>query len=170
MADPVEIGSLALAGRFDATCDAVADTQAVLAALHGAGWRVVRTEQIGWTRPNPWDIGPAWRGLYKGNDPGDGWTPAHLITDEWTPGGGGRVSEREQLTAALEDSGLLQDEYPDEMAARSCTCEPEAVCGAHRLLSRYNQLFEAFQRSNRERRESRAALRAAGGAPEATDG
>jgi len=86
VADPVEIGSLALAGRFDATCDAVADTQAVLAALHGAGWRVVRTEQIGWTRPNPWDIGPAWRGLYKGDDPGDGWTPAHRITDEWTPG------------------------------------------------------------------------------------
>lgn len=67
--------------------------------------------------------------------------------------------ERERLTAELDKAGLLQAEYPDEMAARSCTCEPEAVCGAHRLLARYGQLFEALQRSNRERRQARAALR-----------
>ena len=69
--------------------------------------------------------------------------------------------DREAFTAALEEAGLLQDEYPDEMARRSCTCTPDAVCGAHRLLARYEELFEAFQQANREKREARKALREA---------
>lgn len=63
------------------------------------------------------------------------------------------------MAAELEKAGLLQDEYPDEMASRSCTCEPEATCGAHRLLARYEQLFQALQLANREKREAKRALR-----------
>jgi hypothetical protein len=65
----------------------------------------------------------------------------------------------EGLAAELEKAGLLRAEYPDEMAARSCTCEPNVVCGAHRLLARYDELFKAFQQSNREKREAKKALR-----------
>jgi hypothetical protein len=53
---------------------------------------------------------------------------------------------------------LLRDEYPDQMADRSCTCEPEATCGAHRLLARYDALYEHMAGLNAERRDLRAAL------------
>jgi hypothetical protein len=68
------------------------------------------------------------------------------------------MTDTDQLAKALGDAGLLQDEYPDQMAQRSCTCTQEAVCGAHRLLARYDKLFEAFQQSNREKRKAKAAL------------
>ena len=54
---------------------------------------------------------------------------------------------------------LLRDEYPDQMAARSCTCEPEATCGAHRLLARY--LYRHMAALNAERRDLRRRLREA---------
>lgn len=50
---------------------------------------------------------------------------------------------------------LLRDEYPDQMAARSCTCEPDAVCGAHRLLARYDALYQHMAGLNAERRALR---------------
>jgi len=56
---------------------------------------------------------------------------------------------------------LLRDEYPDEMAAASCTCEPAAVCGAHRLLARYEELYEHLGKINAARRADRARRRAA---------
>ena len=71
------------------------------------------------------------------------------------------MTDHDELAAALDAAGLLQDEYPDQMAQRSCTCTPETVCGAHRLLARYDKLFKAFQQSNREKREAKAALQAA---------
>jgi hypothetical protein len=64
-----------------------------------------------------------------------------------------------EFAAAVEKAGLLQSEYPDEMARRSCTCEPDAICGAHRLLARYHQLYEAFCEANRQKREARQRLR-----------
>jgi hypothetical protein len=70
------------------------------------------------------------------------------------------VTDHDQLAAALESAGLLQDEYPEDMAQRSCTCTPDAICGAHRMLARYDALFTAFQESNRKKREAAAALRA----------
>lgn len=58
---------------------------------------------------------------------------------------------------------LLRDEYPDDMAKASCTCEPTAICGAHRLLKRYGELFDQLQKVNEERRVLRADnLRLAG--------
>jgi DNA-binding transcriptional regulator YiaG len=65
-----------------------------------------------------------------------------------------------EFVAALEGSGLLQAEYPDQMAAASCTCEPEAVCGAHRLLARYQQMYDRLVTVQAERREVKAEVRA----------
>jgi len=64
-----------------------------------------------------------------------------------------------EFAAAVEDAGLLRDEYPDDMARRSCTCEPDATCGAHRLLAHYEQLFQAFQKANREKRQAKQVVR-----------
>jgi hypothetical protein len=98
--DPVEIAVEALLGphrRDPATIGGQWDpvrarfqALAVLEALTVAGWHITRTEQVGWCRPNPWRPklgGPLWRmrGLYEDDDPGDAWTPAHRIVDEWVP-------------------------------------------------------------------------------------
>jgi len=82
--------------------------------------------------------------------------------------------DQNEMADALETAGLLQAEYPDQMAARSCTCEPDAVCGAHRLLARYIELNAAFVQRGKERREVQAELRelraACGGlSPEAVE-
>lgn len=56
---------------------------------------------------------------------------------------------------------LLREEYPDEMAARSCTCEHHAMCGAHRLLKRYEDLYAQLVATNgrfRAYRERQAAV------------
>lgn len=53
---------------------------------------------------------------------------------------------------------LLRSEYPDEMAARSCTCEPDAMCGAHRLLLRYMDLYEQMGKNNERHRGHRNRL------------
>ena len=83
-------------------------------------------------------------------DTDDHWSP-HVLRHIW----GRTVTDTDDLAAALEAAGLLQDEYPDDMARRSCTCSHDAVCGAHRLLARYDQLFKAFQKSNTEKREAK---------------
>lgn len=75
-----------------------------------------------------------------------------------------------RFVANLEAAGLLRAEYPDQMAAASCTCEPEAICGAHRLLLRYDQLYTHLRELNADRRTLRAEidrLRALSVAPEA---
>jgi len=64
-----------------------------------------------------------------------------------------------EFAAAVEAAGLLQDEYPDQMANASCTCEPEAVCGAHRLLTRYQQMYDRLVTVHAERREAKAEVR-----------
>jgi len=74
------------------------------------------------------------------------------------------MSDHSEMADALESAGLLRDEYPDQMAARSCTCEPDAVCGAHRLFARYVELNAAFVQRGKERREVQAELRALRGA------
>lgn len=61
-----------------------------------------------------------------------------------------------EFAAAVEAAGLLRDEYPEQMAARSCSCTPEAICGAHRLLARYEQMWEAFRKANQAKREYHA--------------
>lgn len=66
-----------------------------------------------------------------------------------------------EFVAAVEAAGLLRDEYPDQMAARSCTCTPDAMCGAHRLLDRYEALYEHLRDTNSAKRDLRAAVAAA---------
>lgn len=61
------------------------------------------------------------------------------------------------LADEFEKAGLLRSEYPDQMAAASCTCEPSAVCGAHRLLKRYEELYAHLVAINAERRAARSA-------------
>jgi hypothetical protein len=68
--------------------------------------------------------------------------------------------EIETYAAKLDDAGLLRSEYPDDMARRSCTCTDDAVCGAHRLLVRYQELWEQFRAANKAKREAKAAARA----------
>lgn len=68
---------------------------------------------------------------------------------------GGDDPADDTSTAVERVSRLLQDEYPDEMARRVCTCEPDAMCGAHRLLARYSQLHEALTKANQDKREQR---------------
>jgi len=65
-----------------------------------------------------------------------------------------------EFAAAIEAAGLLQSEYPDEMAKASCTCEPEATCGAHRMLARYQQMHDHLVTVQAERRAARAEARA----------
>jgi len=65
-----------------------------------------------------------------------------------------------EFAAAVEAAGLLHAEYPDQMAAASCTCEPEAVCGAHRLLARYQQMYDHMVTVQAERRQAKAEVRA----------
>lgn len=55
---------------------------------------------------------------------------------------------------------LLRDEYPDDMAKASCTCEPDAMCGAHRLLKRYDEMWHQMRADHERRRKQANELQA----------
>jgi hypothetical protein len=55
---------------------------------------------------------------------------------------------------------LLRAEYPEEMAERSCTCEPDAMCGAHRLLKRYGEMYAQLRKDHERFAEYRNRLTA----------
>lgn len=71
---------------------------------------------------------------------------------------GGEDRDPDQVWLDSLAPALLRDEYPDDMAKRSCTCEADAICGAHRLLARYDALYQHMRPLNAERRELRAKL------------